>query len=164
MTPEPSYRTSLKESYASKIWLFRTAQGLSQAEFARIVGIDRTTVSQAELGKLNISIDLLERFWRVLSHWDAQPTPELIAQLRVDEQPLLLKNKLGLRLRRIREEKNFTQEKLGPMMGFDQKMMGRIERGEHSTALDQVQRICDFLSVDAEEILEQSLIDVFGSQ
>jgi len=154
--------TRLRESYAARLWLFRNAAGLSQVELARMLEVDRTTVSQVELGKRNLTIDLIEVFWRVIGDSTLSPLSNAASNRKVGAAPHALRVALGQRLREIRMQLGFTQEKLGPLAGFDTKFVGRIERAEHTTALDQVQQLCEFLQIDDEELIELCLTDVFG--
>lgn len=154
--------TRLRESYAARLWLFRNAAGLSQIELAQLLEVDRTTISQVELGKRNLTIDLLESFWRVVGDCAPSPLSKATSYWDVGAAQHALRVAFGQRLREIRTQLGFTQERLGPLAGFDTKFVGRIERAEHTTALDQVQRLCEFLRIDDEELIESCLTDVFG--
>ncbi len=57
-------------------------------------------------------------------------------------------------LRRLREARGQTQEQFAALCGISRAYYGRIERGEHSTTLDQCQRISDATGVSLAELFE----------
>lgn len=163
MTKPHNNPTRLRESYAARLWLFRNAAGVSQLELSELLKLDRTTVSQVERATRNLTIDLLEVFWRVLGACTVTPLSGTSTYQEAVAAPLALREALGQRLRAVRTRRGLTQERLGPQAGFDAKFIGRIERAEHTTALDQVQKLCEFLQIDDEELIEACLTDVFGT-
>ena len=60
----------------------------------------------------------------------------------------------GKNLRRIRKEKNITQEQLSFDTGIELRQIGRIERGEINTGISSVFEIAEALKIDAKELLE----------
>ena len=55
---------------------------------------------------------------------------------------------LGRNIRKIRKEKNLSQEKLALMCGLDRSYMGRIERGEVNITVLKLYEISKVLEVD----------------
>ena len=54
----------------------------------------------------------------------------------------------GESVRRWRQERGFSQERLGELVSLSTSMVGMIERGEKNTTLEIVQRLSDALSVE----------------
>ena len=61
-----------------------------------------------------------------------------------DEQKIFL-NKLGEKIRNIRERKNIAQEKLAILAGIDRSFLGRIERGEKNISVLKLKKIAKAL-------------------
>ena len=60
---------------------------------------------------------------------------------------------LGRNIRKIRKEKNLSQEKLALMCGLDRSYMGRIERGEVNITVLKLYEISKVLKVDIRILL-----------
>jgi len=60
----------------------------------------------------------------------------------------------GQNLRRVRNEKGITQEKLVQLSGLALSQIGRIERGEINTSLDQIKTISDSLGITTSKLFE----------
>jgi len=56
---------------------------------------------------------------------------------------------LGQQIRRLREEKNLSQEGFAGLAGIDRAYYGGIERGERNVAAINIIKIADGLGVDA---------------
>jgi len=54
---------------------------------------------------------------------------------------------LGLRIRRLRQERGMTQEDLAFKIGVDRSYMGFVERGERNPTLDKIDKIARVLKV-----------------
>lgn len=61
-----------------------------------------------------------------------------------DEQKIFL-NKLGEKIRNIRERKSIAQEKLAILAGIDRSFLGRIERGEKNISVLKLKKIAKAL-------------------
>lgn len=61
-----------------------------------------------------------------------------------DEQKIFL-NKLGKKIRNIRERKSIAQEKLAILAGIDRSFLGRIERGEKNISVLKLKKIAKAL-------------------
>lgn len=67
-------------------------------------------------------------------------------------KPVLLK--LGNRVRRLRTEKGWSQEKLAEKCGLHRTYLGSIERGERNVSLANLSRIARSLGVTLEELFK----------
>lgn len=66
-----------------------------------------------------------------------------------------LKEAMAVNLRRIRHEKNLTQEDLSEQAGLSMRYVGAIERGKVSASVTVLGRIADALGVDPCELLRR---------
>jgi transcriptional regulator with XRE-family HTH domain len=66
-----------------------------------------------------------------------------------------LKEAMAVNLRRIRHEKNLTQEDLAEQAGLSMRYVGAIERGKASASVTVLGRIADALGVDPCELLHR---------
>lgn len=62
----PEWVLQHRWTFGNRLREERTAQGLTQEQLAELVGVDSKTVSRAENGRHNISIDLVARFAHAL--------------------------------------------------------------------------------------------------
>lgn len=60
---------------------------------------------------------------------------------------------LGDRLRSVRENKDYSQEKVAELIGMSAFHLGRIENGKKNVYLHKLALWCDVLDVPIEEIL-----------
>jgi transcriptional regulator with XRE-family HTH domain len=60
---------------------------------------------------------------------------------------------IGERIKRIRENKNYTQEHLAGKLGISQNTYSKLETGGTKLTTDRLQEIADILEVPIEEIL-----------
>jgi transcriptional regulator with XRE-family HTH domain len=66
-----------------------------------------------------------------------------------------LQRTLGRNVRRIREERGFSQEAFADLIGWHRTYVGGIERGERNLTLKAVERIADRLGIDPMELLRR---------
>ncbi|MGV2052482.1 helix-turn-helix domain-containing protein [Agrobacterium sp. 22-209-1] len=64
-----------------------------------------------------------------------------------------LKEAMAVNLRRIRHEKNLTQEELAAQAELSMRYVGAIERGKVSASVTVLGQIADALGVDPSELL-----------
>lgn len=64
------------------------------------------------------------------------------------------KEKLGLRIKELRELSNLTQEKLAAKAGLSRNYISSIENGRYSPSLEALQKIADILEVTILNILD----------
>lgn len=62
---------------------------------------------------------------------------------------------VGRNLRRYRLDHGFSQEAFADHMGVHRTYMGAVERGERNLTLQTLERIADFIGVDARELLKE---------
>lgn len=67
------------------------------------------------------------------------------------ERDILLK--IGVKIRKLREEKNLTQFNLAYDAGLSKNQIGRVERGENKLSIIAIIRIAKALKVDTQELL-----------
>lgn len=58
---------------------------------------------------------------------------------------------IGLRIRELRLDKQWTQEKLGEVIGVSYSYVGRIERGQKNISLQTLEKIAKALEVNEAE-------------
>lgn len=63
---------------------------------------------------------------------------------------------IGKRIREIRLEKHWTQEKLGEVIGVSYSYVGRIERGQKNISLQTLEKIAKALEVNEAEFFTYS--------
>ena len=57
-------------------------------------------------------------------------------------------------LRRLRAERELTQEKLADLAGIDRTYVSALERQVYSASLDTIERLAEILDVAASELLK----------
>lgn len=65
-----------------------------------------------------------------------------------------IQERLGQKLRRLREEKGVSQEELSKEAGLDRTYVGKIERGKKSPSLNTVEKLGDALGVEVWELFK----------
>ncbi|MHC4333635.1 MAG: helix-turn-helix domain-containing protein [Planctomycetota bacterium] len=60
---------------------------------------------------------------------------------------------VGFNIRRMREEKGFSQEKLAALADLHRAYIGQIERGEKNIGLKNLQKIANALGVHTKDLL-----------
>lgn len=66
--------------------------------------------------------------------------------------------KIGKRIRDIREDKDISQKKLAEMMGIDNTKLSRIEGGSQPIQLDEFFKVVEILKVKPNYLLEQDIV------
>ena len=64
---------------------------------------------------------------------------------------------VGLKIRKLRELKNYSQEFMADQLGISQNVYGRIERSEQELTIDRLYRIAEILKIKAVDLLESEL-------
>ena len=65
---------------------------------------------------------------------------------------------LYIRLRELREDKDYTQTYIANLLHINQKTYSRYETGEHAIPLEQLCRIADFYDVSTDYLLDRTNI------
>ena len=63
-------------------------------------------------------------------------------------------NKIGLKIRRIRESKDFTQEYMAGRLDISQNVYSKIESGTVKLTTDRLKLIADILEVSEENLIQ----------
>ena len=66
---------------------------------------------------------------------------------------------IGLNIRRIREERKLSQEKLAALAGIHRVYMGQVERGEKNVGVVNLEKIAKALDVDIRVLVDVDSID-----
>lgn len=132
---------SLRERYAARIRARREDKKLTQAQLGRATGLHRAYVSQVERGVVNISLDNLEKFWKVL----------FTDGLAVDES---LRLRVGAKLREERTRRSASQEDLAELVRLPVLFISRVERGVVGTSVDQIEQLANAMGISAESLIE----------
>jgi transcriptional regulator with XRE-family HTH domain len=59
-----------------------------------------------------------------------------------------LQRRVGANLRRLRQERGFSQEAFADHLGYHRTYIGGVERGERNLTLATLERLADQLDVD----------------
>lgn len=65
-----------------------------------------------------------------------------------------INKEVGLNIRKIREDKGFSQEKLAALAGLHRAYIGQIERGDKNIGLKNLEKIAKALRLPALSLLE----------
>ena len=63
-----------------------------------------------------------------------------------------------IRLRELREDKDYTQTYIANLLHINRKTYSRYETGEHAIPLEQLCRIADFYDVSTDYLLDRTNI------
>lgn len=66
---------------------------------------------------------------------------------------------LGKRLKELRKQKNFTQDKFSELLGIDSKHLSRIECGKTQPSLNLIKNAAKIFDIELFEIFETNHID-----
>lgn len=69
--------------------------------------------------------------------------------MQKDETLMVL---FGKRLRQIRQNRSLSQEEFAWIIGVHRTYLGQIERAEKSITLKNIQKICDALKIDPQDL------------
>jgi transcriptional regulator with XRE-family HTH domain len=70
-----------------------------------------------------------------------------------------INKRVGLNIRRIREERGLSQEKLAALAGIHRVYMGQVERGEKNVGIVNLEKIARALDVDIRILLDIDSLD-----
>jgi len=75
-----------------------------------------------------------------------------------------IRQRIGWNVRRLRAEREITQEDFATDSGFDRGYISGVERGVRNPSILVLQRIATALSVDVAELLDPAKAHVFAEQ
>lgn len=64
-------------------------------------------------------------------------------------------DRLGNRIRKLREQAGISQERLGLLSGLHRTYVGAIERGERNPSVLSLQKIADALNVTVKDLFDE---------
>ena len=70
-----------------------------------------------------------------------------------------INEEVGFNIRRIREERDLSQEELAELAGLHRAYIGQIERGEKNIGLKNLEKIAKALNVSIKVLLDISAVD-----
>ncbi len=70
-----------------------------------------------------------------------------------------INEEVGFNIRRIREERDLSQEELATLASLHRAYVGQIERGEKNIGLKNLEKIAKALNVSIKVLLDISAID-----
>ena len=70
-----------------------------------------------------------------------------------------IKKEVGLNIRRIREKRGLSQEKLAALADVHRVYIGQIERGEKNIGLINLEKIAKALDIDIRVLVDIDFID-----
>ncbi len=70
-----------------------------------------------------------------------------------------INEEVGLNIRRIREKRGLSQEKLAALAGIHRVYMGQVERGEKNIGVVNLEKIAKALDVDIRVLVDIDSID-----
>ena len=70
-----------------------------------------------------------------------------------------INEEVGLNIRRIREKRGLSQEKLAALADIHRVYMGQVERGEKNIGLINLDKIAKALDVDIRVLIDIDFID-----
>ena len=65
-------------------------------------------------------------------------------------------NILGMKLKKLRKEKNITQDKLSEKLGLSGRYVGKIEAGMIKPSMETFRKLADFFQVPVEYLVSES--------
>jgi XRE family transcriptional regulator, regulator of sulfur utilization len=63
--------------------------------------------------------------------------------------------RLGLRIRTLREQRGISQERLGLLSGLHRTYVGAIERGERNPSVLSLEKIANALNVTVKDLFDE---------
>ncbi len=65
----------------------------------------------------------------------------------------MLKEEIGLRIKKLREERHLTKEAFAKKLGISGQYLGIIERGQNCLSVEKLKKLCDFTNQSSDYIL-----------
>ena len=74
-----------------------------------------------------------------------------------------VRQRIGWNLRRLRKEREISQEDFATDSGFDRRYISGVERGVRNPSVLVLERIATALQVDVAELFDAQLADAFSN-
>lgn len=65
-----------------------------------------------------------------------------------------IKQKLGLRIKELRKQKGFSQERLAEMIDISQNSLSKIEIGENFLSADTLEKLLQALNINVQQLFD----------
>ncbi|QIE22859.1 helix-turn-helix domain-containing protein [Caballeronia sp. SBC2] len=148
---------------AHRVQELRVVGGLSQDEFARLVGCHRSQVSQVERGVKNLSLDTIDRFAKALGV-DAvsllQSGPVVVHE---SSNPLSLRERVSRNVFTLRSARGFAQDALSESAGLSRNYVSSLEVRKKNVALSHLELLAAALGVPLTALLAPPKSDSVAS-
>ena len=73
---------------------------------------------------------------------------------------LTTSEKIGIKIRILRNKLNMAQEKLGELAGLSTNSISTIERGQSKPTIETLEKIANALNIELKELVDVSKIDL----
>ena len=73
---------------------------------------------------------------------------------------LTTNEKIGIKIRILRNKLNMSQEILGELAGLSTNSISTIERGQSKPSIDTLEKIANALNIELKELVDVSKIDL----
>src|SRR5471032_2835098 len=131
-------KPNLRVIFAAHIRNQRVALGLTQQEVARRLKMDRSYMAKIERAEVNFSLKTMDKL-----------RSELLVTV---PEPKAYQKTLAERVFRLRSSM-YSQGGLSEKAGLSIAFIGRLERGESNTSIDQIESLSRALYIDGQELL-----------
>lgn len=125
----------------------RKAAGLTQADLADKIGINRATLSKYESGDIEPSISMLVKISNAL---------DVSINELCNFNNTVNTSSIGERIKEARRQAGLTQKKLGELCGIAEPTIRRYELGKLNPKIETLQKIADALDVPVNELYDIS--------
>ncbi|MBR3293591.1 MAG: helix-turn-helix domain-containing protein [Oscillospiraceae bacterium] len=147
--------------FGDKLKSFRIAQGLTQEDLARRIGMKKQNISRYENSEREPNIrtakaiaDALGVTLQELTLGDSSSAPDNI---------LSMPRMFGDVLRQLRLESKLTQKELSSILGVSESTVGMYERNQREPSFEMLEAIADFFNVDMDYLTGRSSIKLAGA-
>ncbi|WP_217427290.1 helix-turn-helix domain-containing protein [Pandoraea communis] len=145
------------EQVARRTRELRNEAGVSQDTFAAFAGVHRSLVAKVESGNRNISIETLERL-AIAAGVDAA---SLVSDKRIarrEEPTAQIKERVVQNIRRLRNERAYSQEKLSARAGLSRNYVALLEVSNQNIDVSSLFKLAEALDVPPSELLVHQTI------
>ncbi len=136
--------------------MLREAKGLSQDDFARVVGCHRSQVSQVERGIKNLSVDTIERFARALQVEAVSLMESGPASIPSAPESLPLRERVSQNIFALRSACGLTQDALSESAGLSRNYVSTLEVHKKNVSVSHLEKLAAVLGVPIRVLFEQN--------